>query len=370
MKPERPHFREEFWENPPAFPQGVELVRQEALVVPRTGPGGESTYDLAEVRLPEARVPVLLSYRAPLFPVDVLAQKERLGELREQLRRRESEGRGLPAFRLPMLVTDSASPRVLDACAEAEVALVDSRGTFFLRTGSTFVRVQGRGASSRAPREPVFHGKGSRIVRVLLQSPEETWTVSALSERTQTSYSYAHGVIKKLIQSGYVEGGRGVGYRLREPAGLLKEWKNSGRPTAISKEGFNAPSTTPDRLHDGYFQLVSQGIRAVFTLASALAPDERFVSGVPHGLYLSGSLDAAISAFGLRRMTPHNFWIHRADPAAETEEGGIYFAQRLWPHGPGVALPQLTVDFHHSGGRGPEQAEELLKRYARALPVS
>ncbi|WP_371746216.1 hypothetical protein [Myxococcus sp. CA040A] len=348
----------------------MELLRQEALVVPRTGPGGESTYDLAEVRLPEARVPVLLSYRAPLFPVDVLAQREKLGDLREQLRRRESGTHRLPAFRMPMLVTDSASSRVITACEEAEVALVDSRGTFFLRSGSTFIRVQGRGSSSRAPREPVFHGKGSRIVRVLLQSPASNWTVRALSEQTQTSYAYAHGVIKKLIQYGYVEGGRGVGIRLREPVGLLKAWVDSGRPTATSKEGFNAPSTMPDALRQGFSELASRGIRAVFTLASALLPEERFVSGVPHGLYLAGSLDAAVTAFGLRRMTPHNFWIHRADPAAETEVGGIYFAQRQLPYGLGVSLPQLTVDFKHSGGRGSEQAEELIMRYARALPVS
>ncbi|MCP3063317.1 hypothetical protein LXT21_31515 [Myxococcus sp. K38C18041901] len=367
MKPERPHFREEFWENPPALPPGVELVRQEGLVVPRTGPGGESAYDLAEVRLSEAKVPVLLSYRAPLFPAQVVAQKDKLQSLREQLRLRESDVGKLPTFRVPMLVTDSASPRVVEACANNELALVDQRGTFFLRAGSTFIRIQGSGSSSRVPREPVFHGKGSRIVRVLLKFPGRRWTVRALSDQTQTSYTYAHGVIKRLTQEGLVDVSGGV--RLREPVGLLKTWMKHGRPTAISKEGFNAPSTTPDVLDRGYRRLESQGIRSIFSLASGLEPDERFVSGLPHGLYLSGSLERAIDAFGLRRMTPYNFWILRADPAAETEVGGVYFGERSLAHGPGVSLPQLAVDFQHSGGRGEEQADELLRRFAKSLPL-
>jgi hypothetical protein len=39
------------------------------------------------------------------------------------------------------------------------------------------------------------------------------------------------------------------------------------------------------------------------------------------------------------------------------------------PHGRSVALPQLIVDFHHSAGRGKEQAEVLLERYLKALPL-
>ena len=43
---------------------------------------------------------------------------------------------------------------------------------------------------------------------------------------------------------------------------------------------------------------------------------------------------------------------------------------RSLPHGQGVAVPQLAVDFAQAGGRGPEQAEFLLERYAAALPYT
>jgi hypothetical protein len=98
MRPGPSHFRDDFWRNPPPLPRGIKLVQQEAVVVSRVGPGGESLYDLAEVQLPEIRVPVLLGYRAPLFPADVLSQRDKLSTLREQLQRRDADPRSLPTF--------------------------------------------------------------------------------------------------------------------------------------------------------------------------------------------------------------------------------------------------------------------------------
>ncbi|ATB44544.1 hypothetical protein MYMAC_000115 [Corallococcus macrosporus DSM 14697] len=362
--------REAFWSNGPRLPRGVELLRQDVFLVPRRGPGGQSVYELAEVVLPQVRVPVLLAYRAPLFPADIRLLRERLLAANDALKQRDGATGRLPTVRVPMIATDSASPAVIEACEREDVAVLDQRGTFFLRAGGTFIRVQGREPLLRRPREPVFHGKGCRVVRVLLQSPGEAQTVRALSERTQTSYAYAHGVIRRLVLDGYVESvSKRSGFRLRAPVDLLRAWMESGEKTAVTLDGFNAPSTTGEVLGKGMRQLESQGVRAIFTLASALLPEERFVSGLPHGLYLTGSIDAAISAFGLRRMTPHNFWVLRAEPSAETDAGGIFFAQRGLVHGPGVALPQLAVDFQRSGGRGKEQADELVQRFARALPI-
>lgn len=363
-------FREAFWKEGPPLPRGVELLRQDVFLVPRRGPGGQAVYDLAEVSLPQVRIPVLMAYRAPLFPADVRSTRERLLATSEALRLRDGTAERLPTVRVPMIVTDSASSSVIETCEREDVALVDQRGTFFLRSGSTFIRVQGREPSRRRPREPVFHGKGCRIVRTLLRFPGEALTVRALSERTQTSYAYAHGVVRHLVLEGYVEPvGKRSGVRLRAPVDLLRAWMASGEKTFVALDGFNAPSTTPESLAKGFQRLESQGVRAIFTLASALLPDERHVSGLPHGLYLTGSIDAAVDAFGLRRLMPHNFWVLRAEVSAETDAGGVFISPRVLPHGPGVALPQLAVDFHQSGGRGKEQAEELVRRFAQGLPI-
>ncbi len=108
----------------------------------------------------------------------------------------------------------------------------------------------------------------------------------------------------------------------------------------------------------------------MFTLASALLPDEVNVSGLPHGIYLGGDAAPVAAALGLRRITPHNFLVLRAEPAAESDAGGIYLLPRALPHGQGIAIPQLVVDFAQAGGRGPEQAEYLLESYAATLPYT
>lgn len=272
--------------------------------------------------------------------------------------------------RAPMIATDVASPGLIEACDREDVALVDLRGTLLLRHGVAFIRVQGQGQFRRPSRAPVFHGKGGRLVRVFLETPGERRTVRELEAKTETGYSYAHGVAAQLEQAGYLErSSKRSGFWVRDPAGLLRAWLDSGERTAATIEAFNAPSTTPEVLQRGFDALSSQGIRSIFTLASGLKPEERFASGLPHGLYLSGSLEPVVHAFGLRRITPHNFLVMRPEVAAETEAGGIYFAPRQLSHGRGVALPQLIVDFHHSAGRGKEQAEMLLERYLKALPL-
>lgn len=364
-------LQELFWKEPLPLPRGVELRRQDSLVVPQRGPGGLAIYDLVQVQLPQGQVPVLMAYRAPLFPADIPRLRERMQRLDEELRLRDSVGRSLPMSRAPMIATDVASTGLIEACEREDVALVDLRGTLLLRHGVAFIRIQGQGHFRRTPRAPVFHGKGCRLVRLLLNAPGALWTIRELEQQTQTGYAYAHGVVTRLEQDGYLERtSRKSGLRVRDPAGLLRAWLDSGQRTAVVVESFNAPSTTPESLQRGFSALAAQGIRAIFTLASGLRPEERFASGLPQGLYLSGSLEPVIHAFSLRRITPHNFLVLRPEVAAETEHGGVYFAPRQLPYGPGVDLPQLTVDFHHSGGRGKEQAEVLLERYAKALPLS
>ncbi|WNG13325.1 hypothetical protein F0U63_00605 [Cystobacter fuscus] len=363
-------FQETFWKDPLPLPRGVELLRQDSLVVPQRGPGGQAVYDLVQVRLPQGGVPVLMAYRAPLFPVDVPRLRERLRGLDEELRRRESAGRGLPVPRVPMIATDVASSGLIEVCAREDVALVDLRGTLVLNSGGAFIRIQGRGRFQRTPRAPVFHGKGSRLVRVLLSEPGRTWSIRQLEELTQTGYGYAQGVLTRLERDGYLErASRKSGFRVRDPAGLVRAWLDSGKRTAAVVDAFNAPSTTADSLQRGHSALTALGIRSVFTLASGLRPEERFASGLPHGVYSTGPVDSLIQAFGLRRMTPHNFWVMRPEVAADTQAGGVYFMPRELPHGLGVALPQLIVDFHFSAGRGKEQAEVLQARYLEALPL-
>ncbi|WNZ66232.1 winged helix-turn-helix domain-containing protein (plasmid) [Myxococcus sp. MxC21-1] len=361
-------FRDGFWARMPPLPEGVTLLRQDVLVIPQKGGKGYAIFDVAELAAGDVRVPVVIMCKARVRPVDVGRCSSALRKADEVLRSRTSAGGDIPRPRIPMLATDFASPAVLEACEREKIALVDQRGAVLLRAASAFVHVEGQlRRRPPRPREVVLRGMGSRLVRVLLQQPRGASTVSALAQATGLSAPQVQQLVRRLVADGdLLPAGRGE-YRLSSPPDLLRAWIASERTArAVRIEAFNAPSTTPEALQSAFERLQALGVRAVYTLASALLPQERFVTGLPHGMYLSGAVEPVVTALRLRRLMPHNFWVLRAEPIVETSAGGIYFAPRLLPHGEGVALPQLAVDCSRAGGRGPEQADALVQQYAEA----
>ena len=207
-------------------------------------------------------------------------------------------------------------------------------------------------------------------MRCLLDEPTRPRTASELAARTETSYAHTFNVLSRLEEEQLVDrASPRSGFRLRDPVGLLRAWLASNATTAVTTEGFFAPVTTEAALARASAAWSEAGQEAVFTLASALTAEERHVSGLPHAVYLPGDLAPLTSALQLRRTMPHNFLVLRPEPAAQSAAGGLLLSPRALPHGPGVALPQLIVDLHRFGGRGREQAEFLLERWAAALPL-
>jgi hypothetical protein len=356
---------------PLGLPAGLEFTPLEAIVIPQRGPGGLAAFELADLRWSGSSVRLLVHFRVPLHSRDVARLKARLEAVIDERRRRQQATGKVPDVVLPALITDAATPRLIDACAGSNVALLDQRGTVIVHGGGAYIHTIGEGQVSRPSRARTFAGKGCRIVRLLLSEPATAHLGLELSKRSETSYGYTHAVLTRLEQEGYVtRSSPRSGFRTKDPAGLLRAWIESGERTAVAVEAFNAPATTTEALARADAARRAAGISGLFALAGALLPNEVHVSGLPHGMYLGGDIAPVVEALGLRRITPHNFLILHAEPAAESPAGGIYLSPRTLPHGQGVALPQLVVDFARAAGRGPEQAEYLLERYAAALPYS
>lgn len=339
--------------------------------MPQRGPGGLAAFELADLRWSGGSVRLLVHFRVPLHGRDVPRLKARLEAVIDERRRRQQATGKVPEVVLPALVTDAATPRLIEACAGANIALLDQCGTVIVHGAGAYIHAIGKGEISRPSRARTFAGKGCRIVRLLLSDPATPHLGVDLSKRSETSYGYTHAVLSRLEQEGYIaRTSPRSGFRTKDPAGLLRAWIESGERTAAAVEAFNAPATTTEALVRADAARRAAGVSGLFTLASALLPDEVHVSGLPHGMYLGGDIAPVVEALGLRRITPHNFLILRAEPAADSPAGGIYLSPRKLPHGQGVALWQLAVDFAQAGGRGPEQAEHLLERYAAALPYA
>lgn len=352
------------------LPSGMELVRLATLPLAHPGPGGMAVYWLTELRWTGGSLPLLLTERASLLARDIPRLRERLLSIIQDRSLRLHGTGQIEKTPLPAIATNSASRQLIEACTRAQVGILDSRGTVVVHGPGAFVHIVGRGTADR-PRTAPFSGKACRLIRVLLEAPTTPHLGLHLARRTETSYAFANGALTWLEQRGFASrASRRSGYSLKDPVGLLRAWIDSGRRTAATIEAFNAPSTTVEALARADAARAAARIPGLFTLASALRSEEVHVSGLPHGMYLGGDATPVVQALGLRHLTPHNFLILRADPASETEAGGIYFSPRTLPQGQGVALPQLAVDFAGLAGRGPEQSAYLVERYASALPYS
>jgi hypothetical protein len=360
-----PSPRDAFWAQPPPLPPGLRLVQLEPIVVPRRGRGGESVFDLVRLQTPSATVLLVVAFRSPATSKDVLTAKAQLRAVLDDLRLRSAAS---PPH-LPAFATEVASRGIVDTCVREGLAVLDRRGTVVVHGGPVYVHVEGKLKVERTSRLRLFSGKACRIVRVLLASPAERLRPQEVAARSQTSYAFAHGVLSRLERDGFVSRrSPRSGFRLRDGAGLLRAWVESGERTAVRVTPYHAPSTRPEALAAAVAAARASGVGAVFTLASALLPGEPFASGLPHGAYLSGDVAPFEEALALERKTPHDFLVLRAEPAAETPAGGIHAFTRALPHGAGVALPQLAADFATAGGRGREQADHLVQRYAASLP--
>lgn len=361
--------RDAFWSAPPPLPTGLRLIQLEPVVVPRRGRGGESVFDVARLQTPSATVTLVIAFRSNVTPQGVLKVRDQLRTVIDDLRLRGGGGGGPVLSYFPTLATDVASTSVVDACVRESVALLDRRGTVIVHEGPVYVHVVGHAAVERSTRVRLFSGKACRVVRYLLAHPDLRAKAQEVASGAKTSYAFAHGVLTKLEREGFVaRRSPRAGFRLRDGAGLLKAWARSGERTAVRVTPYFAPNTRAEVLAGAEKASRAAGVNSVFTLASALLPPEVFVSGLPHGAYVSGDVAPFEEALKLERTTPHNFLVFRADPAADTAAAGIYAFTRTLVHGQGVALPQLAVDFTGAGGRGGEQAERLIDFYAKSLP--
>lgn len=375
-------LRDAFWAALPSLPEGIAVERREPVVVTRPGRGGTSIYDLIDLTTPAGRVPLVAAYQERLLASHIDKLKDRLTAIAVQRReKRAAEGLRPSPDALPTIITDVAKPSVIEACRRAGVAVLDRRGTLIVNAPPIFIHVEGKGSVERAWKGRLFSGKASRVVRFLLTTAAaETVTVprtaQAIASACDLSYVYAHGVLTKLEQQAFVERRSShSGFRLKDPIGLLKAWIASGERTAVAVEGFYCPATTRPALIAAAKKLKdATGDVPLFTIASALEPDEIHVAGLANGAYWNGELDTIVDAFGLKRTTPHNFLVLRPDPLVWTAAGGLLLIDPTRPDTNAdngfrrVALPQVGADFATLQGRGREQADFLLGIYAKKLP--
>jgi hypothetical protein len=89
----------------------------------------------------------------------------------------------------------------------------------------------------------IFTGKSSRVVRVLLSKPTETWRTRELASEAKVSLGTVSTVTNRLIDMGFLVRDRSMRLRIRKEEELLRRWASSYDPNVWPHKTYYAKGT-------------------------------------------------------------------------------------------------------------------------------
>lgn len=117
------------------------------------------------------------------------------------------------------------SSKAADICRSEGIGYVDLSGNCLLSFDTIYINKEGNPNKYPENRElkSLYSPKAERILRVLLCNPGRKWKIKELADESEVSLGQASNVRKMLLDREFVSGERG-GFRVIQPAQLLKEW--------------------------------------------------------------------------------------------------------------------------------------------------
>lgn len=258
-----------------------------------------------------------------------------------------------------VVVAPYIGPEGQRLCREAGVGYLDLTGNAFLSFDHVLID---RKSGERRPRAKarlrrLFSPKSSRVLRVLLTEPHQTWTLARLATEAQISVRSAHLVINALAEKAFVDKQRGA-IRLVQPAALIDLWGENYRFDQHRRETFYSFVRSPRELATKLaVQAASQSIRLALTLHAGAAMVAPFVRYTDVHAYIDGDIGRFAKALDLRPVETGGS-VHLVEPNDE----GVFYGTQVIQDVPIVSNPQLYLDLLHYPARGREQAEELRRQ--------
>lgn len=244
-------------------------------------------------------------------------------------------------------------------CREAQVGYVDFTGNVFLRFDSVFIDRSGEGPMPRDRKalRRLFAPVSSRVIRVILENPDKTWTFQGLAQESKASLGLTYRVVDALDEKAYVDKKRGAISILR-PGELLDLWAENYSVDMNPSQTFysfaRSFSGFVDRLKDVARE---EQFRYALTLHSGASKVAAFVRFTDVHLYYQGDLQTIVEGLDLRPVEVGGT-IHVLSPYDE----GVFYNLQYIDDVVVVCNTQLYLDLVNYPARGKEQADFLRER--------
>lgn len=300
---------------------------------------------------------LLVEYKARLHPQDAILAAYRMRE-----RGMENDPDTLAVVAAPYV-----SERVADICREHRLGYIDAAGNCHLAAPGFHVHVEGvrnQSPDTRAA-ENLFAPKSSRIVRLLLEHPDRTWTVKDLAGEAHVSMGLASRLKHKLIAEAFVEASS-RGLRVRQPEKLLEAWAAAYTNTAraIAVYGMDETRTFERRVSQWCARHAVQHALAEFSAAARWSPMVRHQRAAvyirePRTRDVVGPLMQELDLKEVDSGASAILWV--------TDDEAVFFNSHDRDGEQVVSPLQAYLDLTRNPARGREAADELLRRHV--LPM-
>ena len=280
------------------------------------------------------------------------------GRVRESIRGLKDASAGRRGG-YPVLASRFLGPRARAICREEGVGYLDLAGNCLLRFDDLYVEkvVEANPFKQSGRPSSLFTPIASRIIRVLLEQPKQTWLVKPLAQRAAVSLGHVSNVTRRLIDDEYAVRAAG-GVQLTQPGRLLDEWRD--RQSAMTAQAHAYYSFEADverrwrRIADaGHAQSLRYAATGL-AAASRLAPFVHGVQVVEWYVEDAASVARWAQALDLRPAESGPNVILRV-PA----EAGVWSGSREVDGLTCVSDVQLYLDLWNDPARGREQADFL-----------
>lgn len=262
---------------------------------------------------------------------------------------------------VPVFIAPYISPAAAQLCKKDGTNYMDLSGNCRLVFDNSFVEREGRPNLFAEKRDlrSLYSPKSSRVLRVLLANPGESWKIKELARESEVSLGLASNV-KKLLEDREWIRKTEDGLVLGEPEKLLVEWsenysfrKNKVRDCHSLKPVADLEADLAAVCREKKMPYALTG----FSAAARFAPMVRSPRAMAH---VRKPLDEILAILGLKEVSSGaNVTL------LEPYDDGVFYGTEE-EDGIRLASPvQVYLDLKGFRGRGEEAAEKLLDEVIR-----
>lgn len=260
-----------------------------------------------------------------------------------------------------LFIAPYISAKAADICLSEGVGYLDLSGNCLLSFDRIFIHKKDYPNKFKEKRKinSLFTPKAERILRVLLCNPKKEWKIQELAKASGVSLGQASNVKKMLEDREFLAGKRG-GFRLKQPASLLREWaKNYDYRKNRVQEFFSLMSVMYiEKAFAAYcnkkkVKYALTGFSGAARISSAIRYDTAMIyaADMPREAFSELSLKEVRNGGNLILFTPYDDGVFNG--ASSVEDIRI------------TSDIQQYLDLQSYRGRGEKMAEILYKRIVK-----